>query len=104
MKVQANLPRTVPGQNVVIVMIGNMEIENLGSANDYAAEPVTVTTLTSANLRNEPSVYALVMDAVSAGEELLVDGMSDNGRWLRVVQEGRLLWVYGQSTDLPAGS
>lgn len=80
MKIQANLPDTLPGQNVVFVLFGDVQIDN-------AVEPtltLEVTTKRTANVRQEPSTSAAIVTSATGGTALIADGRSEDGTWLRV--------------------
>jgi hypothetical protein len=80
MKIQANLPDTLPGQNVVFVLFGDVQIDN-------AVEPtltLEVTPKQTANVRQEPSTSAAVVASAKGGMALVADGRSEDSAWLRV--------------------
>ncbi|MBA3870120.1 MAG: SH3 domain-containing protein [Anaerolineae bacterium] len=80
MKVQANLPDTLPGQNVSFVLFGDVQIDNAVGA----AATLDVSAKQSANLREQPSKTGKVVFALKSGMALVADGISDDGAWLRV--------------------
>jgi hypothetical protein len=92
MRIQANLPDTLPGQNVTFLLFGNVEIEN---AVDTNTQPPTVriTTPRAVNIRKSSSKDALVIGSTKAGDVLIADGRSRDGAWLRVQSNKGIGWI-----------
>lgn len=96
MNVQANLPETLPGQSVVILLMGDAEIRNeVDPATAFVSgEAITVTTVAPAsNIRTLPSTTASVPASVPAGTEFQTDGQSADGEWIRIVYDNRPGWI-----------
>jgi hypothetical protein len=93
--VQANLPNTIPGQSVVFVLIGDTEVENAVAPEEafQPSEGLTVTTSSGANIRSGPGLNFNVIGGAPQGEELLADGLSEDGDWLRVAYNNRVAWI-----------
>lgn len=92
LRVQANLPDTAPGQNVTLLLFGDVSIENEGSAN-LPSLPVTVNS--SANLRGGPGTDFAVVGGVTAGDALTARGRDAAGTWLNVeLPDGRAAWLF----------
>lgn len=82
MNLQANLPGTLPGQGVRLLLFGDVSVEN-------AVPPVTSLTVsasTNTRIRSSPSsaTDTNIMAGVSAGEAVIANGRTENGEWLRV--------------------
>jgi hypothetical protein len=96
LKLQANLPDTLPGQGVVFVLFGDVGVENAVAPGDlFIPRPVSVavTTGSAANIRSAPSTNASVFFSVPAGTELPADATSTDEEWLRVVSGTTVGWV-----------
>lgn len=95
MNVQANVPNSLPGQAVVFMLLGDVQVENAVSSDDAFAgvEPVAVTTLVASNLRSFPSLNANVVGSTREGAELQADGLSPDGGWLRVLAATGPAWI-----------
>jgi len=96
LNVQANLPTSLPGQAVTVILVGETTVTNGVGANEAMplTMPVQVTTRSSANVRSRPLANANVVASVRRGTDLMSDGVSQNGDWLRVVSEDNLPgWV-----------
>lgn len=96
MNVQANLPNTLPGQSVTILLMGDSEIHNEVDADSafIPGEALSVITVAPAsNIRSAPSTTASVPGSVPAGTEFEADGQSPDGEWLRIVFEDRPGWI-----------
>lgn len=109
MSVVANLPNTLPGQAVTFLLMGETSIENavLPEEAFEPAEGVAVTTNAAANLQISPSANSDSLANIPANTEVLVDGFSADGLWLRAVFNEQVGWVLaenvsGETSDLPA--
>jgi hypothetical protein len=106
LRLQANVPDSLPGQGVVFVLFGDVGIENAVSPENVftpASQPVPVTTGSAANLRSGPSTNANVFVSIPAGTELPADATSADKEWLRVVSETTVGWVNKGVVNAPAG-
>lgn len=95
LNVQANVPNTLPGQNVVFLLVGDAEVSN-GVPPENAAMgggPVPVTTLARTNLHTGPALNTNVVMPVESGQVLPADAVSPDGGWLRVVFNESPGWV-----------
>ncbi|MBZ0302887.1 MAG: hypothetical protein K8J31_24290 [Anaerolineae bacterium] len=107
LNVQANLPGALPGQNVVFMLLGAVEIEDAVPPEDALIlpdDPLEVMTADVAQLRSEPDPKAPIASTVLAGTPLWADGVSADSQWLRVFfMAGReaTAWVHVASLDSP---
>ncbi len=88
MRVQANLPDSLPGQAVTFVLLGDVQIENAVQPVDAfqpAANPISLTAQTNANIRSRPTTQSNVVGSVENGTALSADAISPDSQWLRVV-------------------
>lgn len=94
MKLQANLPDTLPGQNVTMLLFGDVEIRNaVDSNNTVITLPASATT--NANVRVAPSTSAGVLRALSISEAVSLDGRNIDGTWVHLVLDNNTSgWVY----------
>lgn len=96
MNIQADLPNTLPGQAVTIILLGDTEIQNQVTPEQafIPADPITVTTIASAsNIRANPTTTSLALGSVPAGTEFATDARSADGEWLRVIFDDRPAWL-----------
>lgn len=95
LNVQANIPNTLPGQNVVFLLIGDAGVTNSVPPDSAAlgGGPVPVTALARANLHSAPALNTNVVAQVQQGTALLADATSGDGAWLRVVYNDQPGWV-----------
>jgi len=96
MSVQADLPDSVPGQNVTMLLFGDVTLENKGGA----VKPVLLDVTASRNVRvrSGPGTQNGQIGSLSAGDAVQADGRNEDSSWLRViVSEGTAGWV---SADL----
>lgn len=98
MRVQANLPNTIPGQGVLFMLLGETSVTN-AVAQDAAfvpVEPVMVTSTVNANVRSGPSTRNNVLFAVGVGTSLAADAQNPAGDWLRITYGDRVGWIFGE--------
>lgn len=94
MKVQADIPNTLPGQAVTFLLMGDARVQNAVPA-DEAALPVTVaaTVAQEAVVLSEPDTNAMILGTVAEQTTLSVDALDSSGTWARInYLEGRA-WV-----------
>jgi pimeloyl-ACP methyl ester carboxylesterase len=97
MRIQANIPDTLPGQNVTFVLFGDVEIENAGNK---TLPTINATAVSNANLRSGPSTTNAVVGSLTRGELVTLDGRSADSHWLRLQRPEGMAWVYGQLITL----
>ena len=95
MNVQANVPGGLPGQAVVFILYGEVEVENEVDAESafIPGETINVTSLVNANGRGGPGTNYNVVSSVPVGAVLVADGLNNDKTWVRVVFENRALWI-----------
>lgn len=95
LSLQADLPDTIPGQNVTVLLFGGTAIENAG-----APQPATVSVNagTTINVRSGPGTSNRIVTEMNSGDTLTADGKNEAEDWLRVqLADGATGWV---SADL----
>lgn len=96
MKLQANIPNTLPGQNVVFILLGDTQVQN-AVAPEAAAAPsdvvVDVQTIVRARLRSQPSLRANVLAVADPGQTLPADAVDETDGWLRVLVDELPGWM-----------
>jgi hypothetical protein len=80
MRVQANLPDTLPGQNVTVLLFGDVTLEN--AAVDVPAAELTLNTEAAVMSRPDDG---LEMRTYAADEIISANGRSEDGAWVRVL-------------------
>ncbi len=93
MLLQANLPDTLPGQNVTVLLFGDVAMTN---AVDELTE-LEVTANANVNIRLRPTTTENnVIASLSRGETVIANGRLEDSSWLRIVldtETGELGWV-----------
>jgi hypothetical protein len=98
LRIQANLPGSLPGQNVTFLLFGEVELTS-------AVQPASEMTLQAAvsgatDLRLFPQEDGAVMRILPADEMLRVDGRLEDNRWLRVqTADGQQGWALAEQID-----
>jgi hypothetical protein len=94
LNVQANLPNTLPGQGVIVLLLGDVSLENDVSPEEaLQTGGVSATTMLAATLHSIPDLRSPILVALDAGADLVADGVSVEGDWLRVVYDDIPAWV-----------
>ncbi len=108
LNVQANLPNALPGQNAVFLLLGDVLVENDVSPEDRLIlpdAPLDVQTTQAARLHGAPDASAEILSSVGPGDNLLADGISPDGQWLRVFfMAGRQTTAWVNIGDVEASS
>jgi len=95
LNVQANVPNSLPGQAVVFMLLGDVQIDNAVAPEDAITpvDPINVSATTNANLRSGPGTLYNVVSSLANGAVIGADGVSDDGDWVRVLKENIPLWI-----------
>lgn len=101
MNVQANLPGTLPGQAVTVMLIGDAAVENAVPPEEavITGDPITAMTVVGANVRSGPTLTANVLTSIPAGTELQADAVDSSGEWVRVVANTTPGWISVSTLD-----
>jgi len=82
LKVQADIPNTMPDTNVSVLVFGDVELENA------IPDPVFVDTIvagpSNANIRRQPSNRAFVISSLTPTTKVQAKGRSKDGAWLYI--------------------
>ncbi len=97
MRLQANIPDTLPGQNVTFLLFGDVEIRNAVETNVDSIS-FNVTSTGDINVRSGPSTNDERIAGLSDSETVVADGRNPDSSWLRIqLSDGNPGWV---SADL----
>ena len=104
MSIQANLPDTLPGQSVVLMILGDTQVENAVAPADafQTGAVVSVTMQIGAQLYFRPDFNDLVVGSVPTGTTVTADAISSDGQWVRVAYAGKPGWVTKQVINADA--
>lgn len=94
MSLQANLPDTLPGQNVIFVLFGDTEINNQVIPEDQLVDSLEATSTGNVNLRAGTGTNFEIVDTLTTNETITVNGRNPAGDWLRLEREGETAWVF----------
>ncbi|HRF97582.1 MAG TPA: hypothetical protein PLZ51_20380, partial [Aggregatilineales bacterium] len=91
MQMQANLPDTLPGQNVTFLIFGDVALEN---ATD-GGEILETTITTRGRVRSEPNSDNAqnVLGAIDANTVVVAYGRDESGDWARIRHDFGGAWV-----------
>ncbi|MBK9125257.1 MAG: SH3 domain-containing protein [Chloroflexi bacterium] len=92
LSLQANLPGSLPGQNVTMVLIGDVVVQNRGA--DTALPDVSISAQNNVNVRSGPSTGNAVITTLTPGESYVALGRSAAGDWVLVrINDETTGWV-----------
>lgn len=105
--VQANLDNTLPGQGVMVLLMGDVMLEN-EVAPEMVAIPVPLvmaTVLSGANLRSLPTTSANVVGGAAAGDEVQLIGVDETGDWYELTRDDAgSVWIWGELVEESPGA
>ncbi len=100
MEVQANLPDTQPGQNVVFLLFGDVSIDNAMTS----ASEIPVITTGNVNVRLRPTTNSNnVISSLKSGEKLIATGRLLDSSWVRIKVENDARGIGWVSADFLQG-
>ncbi len=100
MKVQANIPGGLSDQ-AVYLLLGDVVVESAVAPEDalIPVAPVTIAAAKPIDLRSAPGLSAPVIGSFPSGSPLVADGVSPDGRWLRVLHLNGSAWALRDALD-----
>lgn len=105
LKVQANLPDTLPGQAVTFLLMGDAQITD-DTAPIEGAPPITpveAAATSNANLRSGPGTDYNIAGSVTAGQTLTLTGSNATRDWYRISDDADMVaWIWGNLIDVDA--
>ncbi len=108
MALQADLPGTLPGQDVTFVLFGDAELRSEVPLVEGAAPPQTCAAMAAGglNVRGGPGTDSPVVGGLAAGEQIILTGRNPAGDWVVFEADEQAVWAYAplldMDCDLPA--
>lgn len=95
LNLQANISNSLPGQAVMLLLLGDAELENAVAPTEgfTPADPITVTVRVGANIRSGAGTDRNTIGAAIAGTELQADALSTDRAWLRIIYNRAPAWI-----------
>ncbi|MEL6306835.1 MAG: SH3 domain-containing protein [Chloroflexota bacterium] len=97
MSLQANVPNSLPGQNVTVLIFGDTEVRNAApsvAAQEIQSEQVTLNAERNVNLRTRPDRTSAIIETLASGSEVTATGRTEDNQWLRVQAEEQTAWIF----------
>ncbi len=82
LQIQANLPNTLPGQNVTMLAFGDVQVEDVSTT--FAPVQLIATTTANVRERTGPSTNYATSGTLQEGISITIDGRVENSEWARV--------------------
>lgn len=96
MSVQANLPDQLPGQNVIMLLMGELALEDRRAAD---LPTINVDIRKNARIRGGPGTEFAQVGSARNGESYVADGRNEAATWIRLkLPDGGTGWVLGDTT------
>ncbi|MEO0563590.1 MAG: hypothetical protein AAF125_15890, partial [Chloroflexota bacterium] len=95
MRLNANIPNTLPGQAVVLVLLGDISLQNEVPPESafVAADAIAIVTTREEPLYAGPTTTFNTVETVAPSSVLLADGFSEDRMMMRVVTETGVAWI-----------
>ena len=93
LSLQADLPETLPGQNVTFVVFGDTKLVSEVEPRQPSLS-LDGQTAEAANVRSGPGTEYAVMGGLGAGEAVTVRGRNEAGDWLAIAYDSATAWVF----------
>jgi len=87
MKVQANLPDSLPGQNVTFVLFGDVQVQNPAPSTPDQ-KTIQVTMNQGSTVRSGPGETYKAIGSLANGDTVTADGKNADGSWIRIQLPG----------------
>ncbi len=94
LSLQANLPDTVPGQNVTFVVYGDTQLNNEVIPENQLISSLTATSTGAINIRTGASTSYATDGTLTTGQELTLIGRNGNSEWVQFEREEAIGWVF----------
>ncbi len=93
---QANLPETLPGQNVTFIVYGDAELVNEVPPEEQEAPPPVLSGQTTGgtNVRSGPGTGYAIAGTLSVSEEVTAVGRNEAGDWVQIDFGDSPAWAY----------
>ncbi|GAB4574600.1 MAG: hypothetical protein Kow0077_21950 [Anaerolineae bacterium] len=97
LNLQADLPDTLPGQAVTMLLMGDTTVTNRVTPEQAAGTvvPVIGATTTGANVRSRPTTASNILMSLRSGTEVTITGLSADRDWYQLLlADGSRGWIY----------
>ncbi len=100
LNLQADLPDTLPGQNVTFVVFGDTQLTNhiVPEANIVFSLPAQ--SISNANLRAGAGLTFDVIDALANAENVTLIGRDATGDWVQIERDDGTAWVFAELVSI----
>lgn len=92
MKVQANIPDSLPGTNVTFLLFGDVNLQNAGSS----STTLSASTTSNLNIRSGPSTNHSIAGSLQSSKTIDLIGRNTAGDWVYFTTEDSSGWLFAQ--------
>lgn len=94
LSLQANLPDTLPGQNVTIIAFGDTTLQNQVIPEDQLVDSLTATSTGNINIRSGAGTNFDRVGVLGLEEEVTITGRSASGEWVQIETDELNGWIF----------
>lgn len=94
LSLQADLPDTLPGQNVTFVVFGDTQLTNHIVPESNIVESLSARSISNANLRAGAGLTFDVIGALANAQTVTITGRNATGNWLQIETDDSLAWIF----------
>lgn len=95
MNVQANVPNTIPGQGVIVMLLGDAQVQNAVAPDQALTSTFSLNVVVQSrtNPHAAPSLDSPNLGTVEANSILAADALSADSQWVRIAYQGQPAWI-----------
>jgi len=94
LSLQANLPNTVPGQNVTFVVFGDTTLKSQAIPEERLVETLSATSTGNINIRSGAGTNFARVGVLGFDEDVILTGRNASGDWVQVETDDVIGWVF----------
>jgi hypothetical protein len=99
MQLQADIPNTLPGQNVTVILFGDVAVQNAAESVLEQIPPEqeqTIQATSNVNIRSFPSANASIIGTIAPNVSIIATGRSEDSQWIRVRFGVETGWIFAE--------
>ena len=100
LSLQANLPDTIVGQNVTIVVFGDTELTSHVIPEDRLVESLSASSTGAINIRSGAGTNFSRVGVLSIGQDVTLTGRNTGSDWVQIETDDGAGWVFAELLDI----
>lgn len=94
LSLQADLPDTVPGQNVTFVVFGDTGLKSQTIPEEHLVKSLSATSTGNINIRDGAGTDFARVGVLAYGEDVMLTGRNASGDWVQVETDDGEGWIF----------